>query len=84
MQLLIQRLAHDHYKEIIYPHLLRGPTGNNDEMWFIGANGRGIPFYSIYASALLPNLGPGNCVIVPQAPVEVLEHLGELLHTGYV
>ena len=41
-------------------------------------------FYSIYASALLPNLGPGNCVIVPQAPVEVLEQLGELLHTGYV
>ena len=41
-------------------------------------------FYSIYAPALLPNLGPGNCVIVPQAPVEVLEQLGELLHTAHV
>ena len=76
------RLVCDQYKESFYPYLERGPTVENDTMWFIGRGGRGIPFFKFFACSLFCNLGRDNCVIVPEAPVEVLQQLGELIHTG--
>ena len=82
MQLISQRLAYDQYKGSFYPYLARGPIAENDAMWFVGKDGKGIPFFKFYVCSLLRNLGQDNSVIVPDAPVEVLENLGELIHTG--
>ena len=82
MHLFSQRLVCNQYKESFYPYLERGPMVQNDTMWFIGKDGRGIPIYKFYACSLFCNLGRDNCVILPEAPVEILEQLGELIHTG--
>lgn len=68
-------------EESIYPYLVNCTTTAN-ETWIIGKGGQGITVNSFYANALLPNLSPCDAVLVPEAPVEVLENLGELLHTG--
>ena len=76
------KLVYNQYKESIYPYLERGPVVENDTMWLIGKDGRGIPLYKFFACSLFCNLGRDNCVILPEAPVEILEQLGELIHTG--
>ena len=50
-------------------------------MWVIGESGQGMTINSFYASTIL-NLDSIDCVLFPEAPADVLESLGELLHTG--
>ena len=50
-------------------------------MWIIGAGGQAVTINSFFATAIL-RFSPIDCVIAPEASGEVLESLGELLHTG--
>ena len=77
-----QRLVYNQFEESFLPYLERGPIVENDAMWFVGKDGKGFPVFKFYVCSLLQNLDRDNSVIVPDAPLEVLEQLGELLHTG--
>ena len=70
----------NYFEKSIYPYLLNW-TNNTNEMWIMGAGGQGVTINSFYATALL-RFSPTDCVIAPEASGEVLESLGELLHTG--
>ena len=47
----------------------------------MGAGGQYVTINSFYAKTIL-NLDSIDCVLVPDASADVLESLGELLHTG--
>ena len=59
-----------------------------DELWLIGRGNKSLVCNSIFASALLKTVAtagscePSNCIFIPDAPLEVLQHFCQLLHTG--
>ena len=91
-------LEHWKYQEkVILPYLLHG-TPESDNMKLIGKGRQYVTIDSLYASALLRpsplspsstlpkeevlEVAPYSCLIVPEASIEVMSHLGQLLHTG--
>lgn len=77
---LLNLSSDGHFERHLYPYLL-GCTNSSADMWVIGESGQGMSINSFYAKTIL-NLDSIDCVLVPDAPGDVLECLGELLHTG--
>ena len=72
----------NYYDNVILPFLLRG-SSKLSQVVMIGRGGKGVTFDAFYTRALLPQVDPSNdCLIVPEAPIEVLQQFGELIHTG--
>ena len=69
------------YEKRIYPHLLH-PLAPRDELWLMGRDGEYVTVHSELASTLLQFVLPTSSVLVPDAPIEVLSELAQLLHTG--
>ena len=69
-----------HFERYLYPYF-RSCTNTSADMWVLGESGLGMSINSFYARTIL-NLDSIDCVLIPDAPGDVLECLGELLHTG--
>lgn len=62
-----------------------------DELWLTGKGNQSLVLNSVFGSALLQTVAkagtgssydPSNCILVPDAPLEVLQQFCQLLHTG--
>ena len=77
----------DYYERYIVPYLM-DVRCKTDELWLIGQDSQSLVFHSVLASALLETVAgagsydPSNCIIVPDAPLHVLQAFCQLLHTG--
>ena len=72
----------NYYNNVILPYLLRG-SSKLGQVVMIGSGGQGVSFDAFYTRALLPQIAPSNdFLIVPEAPMSVLQQFGELIHTG--
>ena len=69
------------YERRIYPYLLN-PLAPRDELWLMGRDGEYVTVHSELASTLLEFVLPTSSVLVPDAPIDVLTELAQLLHTG--
>ena len=69
------------YEKRIYPYLL-SPLAPRDELWLMGKDRNYVTVHFELASTLLQYVLPTSSVLVPDAPVEVLSELAQLLHTG--
>ena len=69
------------YEKRIYPYLLK-PLAPRDELWLMGKDRNYVTVHFELASTLLQYVLPTSSVLVPDAPVEVLSELAQLLHTG--
>ena len=69
------------YERRIFPYLLN-PLTARDELWLMGRDGYYVTVHSELASTLLQFVLPTSSVLVPDAPIEVLSELAQLLHTG--
>ena len=69
------------------PYLMEAQN-KKDELWLIGQGNQSLVLNSVFGSALLQTVAragscePSNCILIPDAPLEVLQHLCQLLHTG--
>ena len=72
----------NHLDQNILPYL-HGHRGSQGKVAFVGHEGKGFNFGSFYVSTLLQHVDPlTDAVIVPEAPIRVLQHFGQMLHTG--
>ena len=69
------------YERRIYPYLLN-TLAPRDELWLMGRDGEYVTVHSELASTLLEFVLPTSSVLVPDAPIDVLTELAQLLHTG--
>lgn len=71
------------------PYLMQAQP-KKDELWLIGRGNQSLVLNSVFGSALLKTVAgagmgscdPSNCILIPDAPLEVLQHFCQLLHTG--
>ena len=75
-------LSHDkYYDEVLLPYLLGG--GNMlGQVSIVGRQQKGVTIDAFFAWALLQVAPSNDTVIVPEAPIRVLQQFGELIHTG--
>ena len=69
------------YENRIFPYLLK-PLAARDELWLMGRDGDYVTVHYELASTLLQLVLPTSSVLVPDAPIEVMSELAQLLHTG--
>ena len=75
------------YERFMLPYLMDIKC-KTDELWLIGKDSKALVIHSGFASTILKTVAgagscvPSNCIIVPEAPLEVLQHFSQLLHTG--
>ena len=69
------------YEKRVYPYLLN-PLAPRDELWLMGRDGEYVTVHYELASTLLHFVLPTSSVLVPDAPIDVLSELAQLLHTG--
>ena len=75
------------YERFMLPYLMDIKC-KTDELWLIGKDSKALVIHSGFASTILKTVaGAGscvhsNCILVPEAPLEVLQHFSQLLHTG--
>ena len=69
------------YEKRIYPYLLH-PPATRDELWLMGRDGDYVTVHYELASTLLQLVLPTSSVLVPDASIDVLGELAQLLHTG--
>ena len=75
------------YERFMLPYLMDIKC-KTDELWLIGKDSKALVIHSGFASTILKTVAgagscvPSNCILVPEAPLEVLQHFSQLLHTG--
>ena len=69
------------YENRIFPYLLK-PLAARDELWLMGRDGDYVTVHYELASTLLQLVLPTSSVLVPDASIDVLGELAQLLHTG--
>ena len=69
------------YDKRILPYLQK-PLTPPDELWLMGQDGEYITVHPQLASTLLKLVLETSSVIVPEAPIVVMQELAQLLHLG--